>query len=152
MATFGRLTDFVNKGLDLENSGVFFHVFSLDYVQQYIILQNTRGQLFQGIDAEGVLLESIGGDYTAFTVARKDARGQPSDRVTLKDTGDFYKSFSIDVSQKEFVITANFYKKGKDLRDRWGNSLAGLTDESKADLIRFILPEVREFILTFLLT
>lgn len=151
MATFGRLTDLVNRGLKLNDSGLFFHVFSQDYIQQYIILQNTRGQLFEGIDAEGTLLESIGGDYTAYTIEIKDRKNQPSDRVTLKDTGEFYKSFSVDVGDDEFTINANYMKGGEDLRNRWGVALAGLTDESKTMLAKYILPEVREFTLNYLL-
>ena len=151
MATFGRLTDLVKNGLELENSGLFFHVFSEDYVKQYIILQNTRGQLFKGVDAEDVLLESIGGDYTAYTIDLKDRKNQPTDRVTLKDTGDFYKSFSVDVDASSFTIEANYIKGGQDLRDRWGDSLAGLTDDSKTLLAKFVLPEIRKFVLNWLL-
>ena len=151
MATFGRLTDLVKNGLELENSGLFFHVFSEDYVKQYIILQNTRGQLFKGVDAEDVLLESIGGDYTAYTIDLKDRKNQPTDRVTLKDTGDFYKTFSVDVFDDELYIEASTIKRGENLVDRWGNDLIGLTDPAKKELIEFVLPDVRAFVLNWLL-
>ena len=40
MATFGRLTDMVNKGLDLDSSGLFFHIFNDKGTHEYIIFLN----------------------------------------------------------------------------------------------------------------
>jgi len=53
-------------------------------------------QMFTGLDSEGnpiVLMHDYGDFeyYQAVTVAIKEAQGQVTDRVTLRDTGDFYK-------------------------------------------------------------
>jgi hypothetical protein len=135
----------------LEEAKVFFHVFSEKDVQEFIIFLNTNIQLFRGIDSQGQFLDDIGGGYTTRTIQIKQRKGQPTDRVTLKDTGEFYKSFSVDVFRDEFVIDAYYIKEGTDLRDRWGDDLAGLTPLSVEKLKGFILPKVREIVLNWIL-
>ena len=151
MATFGRLTDLVNNGLRLEDSGLFFRVFDQKEVKAYIVYLNTQFQLFDGVNAKGVPLDDIGGSYAESTIKRKARKGQPTDRVTLKDTGDFYKTFSVDVFDDELYIEASTIKRGENLVDRWGNDLIGLTDPAKKELIEFVLPDVRAFVLNWLL-
>lgn len=151
MATFGRLTDFVNNGLELQNSRLFFHVFSKSDVQNFIIFLNTNIQLFRGFDANAQLLDDIGGPYTAYTIRQKQKKGDPYDRVTLKDTGDFYRSFKVEVFEDEFLIDAYYLKGGEDLRGRWGDDLAGLTELSKEKLNNYVLPQIHKFVLNWLL-
>lgn len=40
-----------------------------------------------------------GEPYAASTIKRKQRKGQPTDRVTLKDTGDFYATISAQASE-----------------------------------------------------
>lgn len=152
MHQFGRLTDLIEKGIELIKINPFFFVFKDDYdLQDYIIFLNTEEQLFKGKDATGKELEDIGGGYSAFTIAYKQTVGQPTDRVTLKDTGVFYKSFEVEIETDKLIIDAYYLKDGEDLRDRWGENLAGLTSESRIKLIEKLLPKLRLFILEFLL-
>lgn len=149
----GRLEDLVNKGIELTKINPFYFVFRDDYdLQDYIIFLNTEEQLYKGKDATNKDLEDIGGGYSAFTIAYKQTVGQPTDRVTLKDTGVFYKSFEVEVETDKLIIDAYYLKEGEDLRERWGENLAGLTSESKAKLIEKLLPKLRLFILEFLLS
>jgi hypothetical protein len=108
---------------------------------------NTGGQLFAGIDAKNKELSSIGGAYAAYTVRLKRAKGQVADHVTLKDTGDFYRSFDLIASHDSITITADSEKGGVDLQLRWGSELLGLTDASKLELFENLIPEVRKMIL-----
>lgn len=153
----GRLTDLIEKGIELTKINPFYFVFKDDYdLQDYIIYLNTEEQLYKGKDATGKELEDIGGGYSAFTVAYKQAFGQPYDRVTLKDTGVFYKSFEVEIEKDKLIIDAYYLKESddgmEDLRSRWGDNLAGLTSESRAKLIEKLLPKLRGFILEFLLS
>lgn len=93
-----------------------------------IIELNTKKQLYdRGINSKG---ESIG-DYSLYTKAIKDEKGQIFDHVTLNDTGKFYESFKVYInSQKDFVITADTIKDTSDLIVDWGREILGLTDES----------------------
>jgi hypothetical protein len=153
----GRLTDLIEKGIELTKINPFYFVLRDDYeLQDYIIYLNTEEQLYKGKDATGEDLENIGGAYTEFTVAYKQAFGQPYDRVTLKNEGLFYKSFDVEIESDMILIDAYYLKEGdkgmEDLRDRWGQDLAGLTTESRAKLIEKLLPKLRLFILEFLLS
>ena len=49
-------------------------------------------QLYKGLSGTGKKLESIGGGYEFSTIRDKIRRGQPTDRVTLFQTGDYYDS------------------------------------------------------------
>ena len=151
MATFGRLTDLVKNGLELDNSGLFFRVFDQNHTKIFIVYLNTEFQLFDGVNAKGVPLDDIGGSYAESTIKRKARKGQPTDRVTLKDKGDFYKTFSVDVFDDELYIEASTLKGSFNLTERWGDDLIGLTDPAKLELVQFVLPDVRKFVLNWLL-
>lgn len=110
-------------------------------IQNLILDLNRFNQLFdKGIDSEGQDL----GEYTPFTIQIKTGKGQPVDRVTLKDTGAFYDSFGIVFGADFVEITANFIKDGDDLRDDWGENITGLTNESITLLQGAILQGVQE--------
>jgi hypothetical protein len=106
------------------------------YFIAFVIDLNTQGQLFdQGIDAKGNKLVSafarFGEVYATRTIVEKEAKGLPTDRVTLFDEGDFYRSFKMALDQNiDFVITAQTIKDDNDLAQVWGEDILGLTDES----------------------
>lgn len=114
-----------------------------------IIELNTKKQLYdRGINSKG---ESIG-DYSLYTKAIKDEKGQIFDHVTLNDTGKFYESFKVYVnSQKDFVITADTIKDTSDLIVDWGREILGLTDESlnvlRESAKNILIPYVKSVIL-----
>ena len=74
-----------------------------------IIDQQTNEQLYEGKDANDKNLQP---SYALSTKIVKRKKGQPTDRVTLKDTGDLYRSVSVDAKTNEFIISANteYYK------------------------------------------
>jgi len=114
-----------------------------------IIELNTKKQLYdRGINSKG---ESIG-DYSLYTKAIKDEKGQIFDHVTLNDTGKFYESFKVYInSQKDFVITADTIKDTSDLIVDWGREILGLTDESlnvlRESAKNILIPYVKSVIL-----
>ena len=98
--------------------------------QEFLIFV-LQEQLFQsGEDGLGNSL----GSYTPLTVSIKKRKGQPTDRITLKDTGDFYKSYFITAFKGGFIIDANAEKKDTDLFERYGEDILLPTPES-LDLI-----------------
>ena len=111
--------------------------------KKFITDLNTKVQLFDyGEDNRGIELAAIGGSYAPSTIKIKARKGQPSNRVTLKDTGDFHKSFDVSVkSNASFSITANTMKNGKDLEDRWGEDIIGLQKENEEKVIDFLRDE-----------
>lgn len=102
--------------------------------KKYITDLNTKVQLFDyGEDARGVQLAAVSktGGYAPSTIRIKTKKGQPTNRVTLKDTGDFYKSFDVQIKPNaDFSITSDSIKNGVDLHDRWGENIEGLQPEN----------------------
>ena len=81
-----------------------------------IIRLNTEGEqtsqiLFMVLTAKVKQLDEIGGEYSPYTVMLKKEKGQITDHVTLKDTGEFYRSFKTYWDKSEIVITADTIKK-----------------------------------------
>lgn len=98
-------------------------------------------QLFEkGIRGNG---ESLG-KYAPLTIAIKREKGQPTNRVTLRDTGDYHDSHSLQVTPEGgFAIRVTDFKYGE-LVERYGN-IDALTDENLQDLLKsYILPELIE--------
>lgn len=99
---------------------------------------NTDSQLFeQGVNSLGVSIHSYA-PYAPKTVYLKQRKGQPYDRVTLRDTGNFHRSFFLQYQRDGFSI----YAKDQvtlDLVDKYGEAIFGLTQESKGYLAKFII-------------
>lgn len=111
-------------------------------IQKFITDLNTKVQLFdQGEDSREVQLSDIGGTYAPSTIRIKARKGQPSNRVTLKDTGDFHKTFEVIVKPNaNFTIIADTDKDGTDLTNRWGSDIVGL----QKDNIDLVMNRLRE--------
>jgi len=69
-----------------------------------IIDEQTNGQMFKGEDSNG---KQFVPSYALSTKVVKKKKGQPTNRVTLKDTGDLYDSIKVEAKTTEFVISAN---------------------------------------------
>jgi len=131
--------------LRMNEATTFDLVFDTPHVKGIVIQMNTEVQLYQkGVDSEGESLESIGGDYSNVTKDIKSRNNQIYDHITLKDTGDFYKSWRVYVANNTIVIQADTVKDGDDLRARWGQNILGLTDESLGKLINYGRIKYRE--------
>ena len=102
--------------------------------KEVIIDMNATSQLNeQGINSQGILLDSFQ-PYTARTISIKRAKGQPFDRVTLRDSGDFQASIHVLFYNDGFMIQATDIKTN-DLIAKYGEDILGLTDEHIAELI-----------------
>lgn len=89
-------------------------------------------QLRRGIRADG---SDITPFYTPFTVQIKQEKGQQSDRVTLRDTGDFWES----ITAKAFGNTLEFTAtdpKTEELQEKYGENIIGLTAENKSYFVQ----------------
>ena len=108
----------------------------------FIIDANAEEQLFeQGINRLGVDIMDYA-PYSPLTIAIKEEKGQPTNRVTLRDTGDFEASFFLEVGDKQFEIKASDFKT-EDLIKKYGRQILGLTDENIAALIwQYIFPDL----------
>lgn len=137
------LINLVNRFKRLDVDKIIDSILNTVAFKEFIIDLNTEDQLFKdGINSLGVTLESIGGSYSPFTVVIKQGKGQPTDRVTLKDSGDFYKTFRVDITTDAIIIDANPIKDDTNLFSEWGEDILGLTDENLQLLINKLRDEL----------
>lgn len=110
--------------------------------EAYIVDLNAEEQLYeQGINRLGVEIADYA-PYSPVTIAIKEAKGQPTNRVTLRDEGDFESSFFLEVGDKQFEIKASDFKT-EDLIRKYGRQILGLADENIAILIwQYIYPDL----------
>lgn len=110
--------------------------------EAYIVDMNAEEQLFeQGINRLGVEISDYA-PYSPVTIQIKEAKGQPTNRVTLRDEGDFESSFFLEVGTKQFEIKASDWKT-EELIKKYGRQILGLTDENIAILIwQYIYPDL----------
>ena len=101
---------------------------------------NTDEQMFkQGERADGAAITPA---YTAFTKGIKQMKGQPTNRVTLRDTGAFHRSVSVQWRSKDFLIVATD-PKTPDLVRKYSPAILGLSDDSLTVLNRLLSPKVQ---------
>ena len=80
--------------------------------------------------------------YAPRTIKKKIRKGQPYDRVTLKDTGKFYESFIVVTTHDGFSIQAKDFK-AKYLIPKYGETILRLSDENlKILLHEYIRPKL----------
>ena len=134
--------DILNKAINLDEVKAWYFAIDID-LQNNIIKLNTIDQLFnEGIDSLGDSL----GEYSPFTVELKKAKGQPTNRITLKDTGDFYKTFKVEVKDDSFFINANPIKEDNNLFDDFGSEIVGLTEDNQKKISKTILDNTIKYI------
>lgn len=109
-----------------------------------IIDMNAQEQLFEsGENSLGVSIASYA-PYSPITIEIKKMKGQPTNRVTLRDEGDFESSFYLVISDKQFEIKASDWKT-EELVKKYGSSILGLTKENIVSLTwDYIYPELME--------
>lgn len=125
------------KGMDL--NGMCRDI--IEDFQDDIISMNADMQLYEeGKNALGISIASYR-PYSPKTIAIKKSKGQPYNRVTLRDTGDFERSFFLVADDEGFVIKASDWK-AEELELKYGE-IFGLTPENRGLLSQEILaPEL----------
>tara|TARA_R110000772_G_scaffold16925_1_gene47659 strand:+ start:203 stop:676 length:474 start_codon:yes stop_codon:yes gene_type:complete len=138
-------------GYALYNQVIWVSVLKRPSLRTFILDLVREDQLLeQGIDEDGDVI----GTYSEYTEIINPEKVAGS-HYTLKDTGEFFDSFYIDVFPSYFEINANPIKTDDDgettnLFYEYGEGIMGLTTESLDKLSREILRlyaiEVRRFL------
>ncbi len=108
------------------------------------IAEYNRGQMYEGVRADDTTIEP---EYSPLTVLIKTAKGQPTDRVTLRDTGDFYDSIKVDVNSNAYEVYATDEKTVR-LTTKYGDKILGLSKSSKATYVEQIVRPRLEDVIT----
>ena len=108
------------------------------------VLDMERERLFSGSNADG---SEIRPPYSPVTVRIKNRKGQPTDRVTLFDTGAFQGAFTME-RKGDAVLFSSSDSKTEKLVDKYGEGIFGLTEDNRimarAGSARLILEWFRE--------
>lgn len=127
----------VERGL---NDG-FYTKKALEQNRQKVIELNVEQLYDYGINSLGIRIDTYD-PYSPYTVRIKKEKEQPYDRVTLRDTGDFHRSFGVVFDPTSFYITATD-SKTQMLVERYGERIFGLTAENRKELTeKYVIPEV----------
>jgi hypothetical protein len=119
-------------------------------IQLEAIRLNRDEQLFKrGVDVFGVSMRSQyargSNVYADYTIAIKNEKNQPTNRVTLRDTGAMYRTFKTKIVGDELMLDVDSIKDGKDLQKTWGQ-FVGLDEFSKEILINKSKPIVLNYV------
>jgi hypothetical protein len=110
--------------------------------EQILVDQQTDGQMDKGKDSNSI---SFIPDYATSTKNIKRSKGQPTNRVTLKDTGALYNSITIQANTTNAVISAGVAYFGFLVSHYETNSILGIQDEAmKEFLIDYTIPEIEK--------
>lgn len=130
-----------------------------DKILGHVIITTIQDRLeSEGKDSSGQSLrtdfgKASGGTgfYARKTVSIKRIKGQPSDRVTLKDTGEFYNSFRSQIKANELGLTASFRNIYDNFQDSFNsekdfqNAILGLTDQELDTIFNnYIYPKIEQ--------
>lgn len=110
--------------------------------EAWICDMNTEDQLYErGVNRVGVdIMDYM--PYTPKTIEIKEVKGQPTNRVTLRDEGDFHSSFKLIIDKDKLTITAEDWKT-EFLMRKYGRQILGLTDENAQELVNeYIYPDL----------
>lgn len=140
------LEAFARNLLKLNEDAAFKKVINTPEIQLEAVRLNTEEQLYlRGVDVHGNKLRSIyarfGQVYSNKTIQIKNEKGQPTDRVTMRDTGAMYKTEKAIIKANELKLDMNTY----DLEENWGQ-FVGLDEVSKVQLVDKAKPIIKEYV------
>lgn len=132
-----KIERIMEKIKDLPDVAVF-SFFEVLKTKEREIEKFNKDQLYSGKYSGG---NDIKPDYTPLTVKIKRSKGQPADRVTLKDTGNFYKGIEATVKQKSLEIEST-EGKTKELFQKYGKAgkILGLNEENHNSIVDACTP------------
>lgn len=105
----------------------------IEDIEPFICDMNAQNQLYElGVNSDNKKIADYA-PYTSTTIAIKRLKGQPTNRVTLRDSGDFHASFFLDIDDYKFFIDATDDKVNK-LAFKYGENIFGLTDSNINEL------------------
>lgn len=142
MTTEKQIDSIIDKLQEFQNEVDQLVLNVVEENKELVLDMNTQDQLYEkGIDSTG---NKVLPNYTAKTVEIKKFLGQPTNRVTLRNEGDFHSSFYLKRAAKEIEISATD-EKTEALVDKYGKEIFGLTSENLEELSNnYVKPALEE--------
>lgn len=117
---FKRVLEKLNK-IELQNISEKIFDELIPKIEDYNV-----EQLNKGIKSTG---DKIVPPYRPKTIAIKRKKGQPVDKVTLKDYGDFHNQIRVKKYASKFELVS-YDEKSEKLQDKYTPDILGITDEN----------------------
>lgn len=142
------LGDLMERTMHISQKEIWFYVFYDTKFKTEVLDFIRIDQLFeQGVNED----DEVIGTYSLRTQMEFNPEKVANTPYTLKDTGDFYRSFMLEVLPDGIVINADGLKEdGTDLLERFTDKILGLTDDSKIKLIEKVKAKYYETTLRLL--
>ena len=103
--------------------------------EDVIISAVADNQLYRhGINGKEVKIASYA-PYAESTIKKKKKKGQPTSRVTLRDTGDFHRAMFMVFEPDGFYVTSEDYKTPF-LVKKYGDEIFRLSDKNLTRILR----------------
>lgn len=142
VADYLKNVQYVIANIDSETDSI------IERKKDEILDLNRENQLYDfGIDSNGKRIFPL---YKNATILFKRQKGDPYNRVTLFDTGAFYRGFDL-LNRKGTINIFSRDSKSSELQDKYGNNIFGLTIENQKKYnYEIIKPELDKFIARYL--
>lgn len=127
----GKLKEYADRLRGLTEEQIRQDLADIVKTNEATVVDLNISQMLQGIDAKGNPIEP---PYSELTVEIKKKKGQPSDRVTLHDEGDFQSAMYLVGDKFPFNIDSKDKKTARLQAHYDGNDLFGLTPKSQNEL------------------
>lgn len=124
MGTVGQLYNAM-KQLDLRRIAVE-SIRQTETQNESELIKAQQDQMYAGLLATGLKIKP---PYKRRTIAIKRRKGQPTDRVTLKDKGDFYSGIQVTIGTKVIGFTSRDRKTSM-LEEKYTKDIFGLNKKS----------------------
>lgn len=102
----------------------------------------TNKQWFQkGQKSDGKIIKPA---YSRLTVKLKQKKGDPYDRVTLRDTGKLYRSIDVIIGERAVILRINvdYYRK---LELKYGKKIIGVQNQFLEEFCEnYIIPQIEK--------
>lgn len=106
------------------------------------MIEMQQQQMYSGQRSDGSMIEP---QYSYLTRILKERAGEPTDRVTLFDTGDFYGGIFVEDTGTEVVFSSSDWKT-EELEWKYGNDIFDLQPERYAELKKAWLEFICKFV------
>lgn len=101
-----------------------------------VAVELNQDQMYAGLRSDG---SEISPFYRPLTITIKKALGQPTDRVTLRNNGNFYNMMYFYVQQDKFGIDSRD-SKATDLKTKYKETIFGLTKPNTMTFAQAVQP------------
>ncbi len=140
----GTVSRFNAKLLELKNSINKSIQISISTNKAVLIEQQTDGQFDKGQDSQGIQFVPKYA-FSTKVAKRRKVPSQPTDRVTLRDTGKLYGNIDIQAQTTQAIITANVEYFKYLIAHYDNNTILGIQTEAMKDFLNeFTLPEIEK--------